>query len=133
MVLCIINIHFLFKHTISSETCYFQLSIHKMSKIKTQKQNYIPSNRCLTASLGWVNVLLLGSLTEPEFAIHIAESFLVAFPVAIKLDRAVMSSLENLTKQKCVGYRTQRKDTTRSAVLSCVSIADDTIKHWNAL
>ena len=78
-------------------------------------------------------MLLLGSPTEPELVFQVAESFLVAFPVAIKVNRAVILSLENLTKHKCVGYRARRKDTIRSVVLSCVSIADDTIKHWNAL
>ena len=131
--LCIKYIHYPFQHTISPKTCYFQLSIHKMCKVKTQKQNYIPLNRCLTVSLGWVNVLLLGSLTEPEFAIQVAESFFVAFPVAIKVDQAVLSSLENLTRYKCVSYRTRRKDTIKAAVLPCVSIVDDTMKHWNVL
>ena len=34
--------------------------------------------------------------TEPEFAFHVAESFLVAGPVAVEIDGTVLSSLEHL-------------------------------------
>ena len=53
---------------------------------------------CDLISIIFINVLLLASPTEPEFAVQIAESFLVVFPVAIEVDRAVLPSLENLTK-----------------------------------
>ena len=42
-------------------------------------------------------MLLLDSPTEPEFAVQVAESFFVVFPVAKKVDGAILSSLENLT------------------------------------
>ena len=53
--------------------------------------------------------LLLASPTEPEFAGQVAESFLVGFPVAIEVDGAILSSLEDLTKDDicilwCKGY-----------------------------
>ena len=37
-----------------------------------------------------------GSLTKPEFARHVTESFFVAGPVAVEVDGAVLSSLEHL-------------------------------------
>ena len=42
----------------------------------------------------YINIIYLH--TEPKFSVHVTESFLVAGPVAVEIDRAVLSSLEHL-------------------------------------
>ena len=42
--------------------------------------------------------LWLASPTEPKFTVQVAESFFVVFPVAIEVEQAILSSLEDLMK-----------------------------------
>ena len=50
-----------------------------------------------TMSIIILDVVIL--LTEPEFAGQVPKSFLVGVPVAIKFNRTILPSLDNLTKE----------------------------------
>ena len=62
-----------------------------MPYLESQSENYIDINTFLMSTVP-VSV----SPTKPEFTGHVAEPFLIAGPVAVEVDRAVLSSLEHL-------------------------------------
>ena len=56
---------------------------------------------CFTTSM---YALLPVSPNEPEFAVQVAKSFLVVFPVAIKFDGVILSPLEDLINDTTFVY-----------------------------